>query len=262
MVIESAKQLANPGESRWGLGACWGPGKATIEGLYAPLVWHFGGDLFDATKKMATLSSPANQQAAQWLLDLIYTHKVLPAAAFASDSAASETAVNALARGQVAQALGFGSYWLGSLQKAGMVSNCVPAAAGCQPGRAGVMVMPTAGKAGVTSGLCLSVHSLSTQPEMAFRLLQVALRPDNLRSCPNGFPVRLSVWDGAEYRPAFYQTWLAAARSGRPVPATPYYEELAGTISVVLGKILARSSEVGAALQQADDQWNSRYAGE
>lgn len=262
MVIESARKLANPGESRWGLGACLGPGKAAIEGLYAPLVWHFGGDLFDATKKVATLASPANQQAAEWLLALIYTHKVLPATAFTSDGTASETMANALARGEVAQALGFGSYWLGSLQKAGMVSNCVPAAAGCQPGRAGVMAMPTA-TGGVTSGLCLSVHSLSRQPEMAFRLLQVALRPENLRSCPDGgFPVRLSVWDGAEYRPAFYQTWLAAVRSGRPVPATPYYEELAGTISVVLSKILARSSEVGDALQRAEDQWNSRYAGE
>src|SRR5581483_5053159 len=62
----------------WGLGLTIGPGRATVEVTFAPLIWHFGGDLWDAKAGRANLASDAGVKAAQFLYDLIYVHKVTP----------------------------------------------------------------------------------------------------------------------------------------------------------------------------------------
>jgi multiple sugar transport system substrate-binding protein len=150
-VVEAAKLLTNADEDVWGLGMYMGPSRATIELYYAPIVWHFGGDFYDAEAKTADLTGDASLQATQWLYDLVFTHQVTPPYAYAADADYNVLIDGAFLDGRLGQAMGFGSYWIGTLEDQEMVSGCFPAAAECAVGTAGVMVTPTEPKAQFTN---------------------------------------------------------------------------------------------------------------
>jgi ABC-type glycerol-3-phosphate transport system substrate-binding protein len=261
-VVEAAKALTKADEDKWGLGMYMGPSRATIELYYAPMVWHFGGDFYDADAKKANLTGDASLQATQWLYDLVYTHKVTPPYAYAADADYGVVIDTAFLDGKIAQGMGFGSYWIGTLEDKGMLSGCFPATADCAVGSAGVMLVPTSVKAQFTNAWCLSIHKLSKYPDMAFKLLETVLRPENLINYPDaGLPARLSAWEAPEYQSEFYQLWLEAARNGRPMPPTPNYPELADTVAAALQEILANQSDIAGTLQKFEDEWNTKYAG-
>jgi multiple sugar transport system substrate-binding protein len=260
-VVEAAKALTKADQDIWGLGMYMGPTRATIELYYAPMVWHFGGDFYDNGAKKATLTSDASLNAVQWLYDLIYTHQVTPPYAYAADADYGVLILNNFVEGKIAQGMGFGSYWIGAIQDKGMLQNCFPAKADCAPGQAGVMVQPTSVKAQFTNAWCLSIHKLSQNADMAWKLLETILRPENLATYPDaGLPGRLSAWDAPEYSSAFYQTWLEAAKNGRPMPPTPFYPELADTVAAGIQEILANQADIATTLQKFEDEWNNKYA--
>jgi ABC-type glycerol-3-phosphate transport system substrate-binding protein len=123
------------------------------------------------------------------------------------------------------------------------------------------MVQPSSVKAQFTNAWCLSIHKLSKNPDMAWKLMETVLRPENLATYPDaGLPGRLSAWAAPEYSSAFYQTWLEAAKNGRPMPPTPYYPELADTVAAALQEILANQADIEATLKQFEDEWNAKYA--
>lgn len=259
-VVEAAKALTKADEDVWGLGMYMGPSRATIELYYAPMVWHFGGDFYDADNQKAALTGEASVQATQWLYDLVYTHKVTPPYSYAADADYGVLIDTAFLDGKVAQAMGFGSYWIGTLQEKGMLEGCFPATAECAVGSAGVMLVPTSVQAQFTNSWCLSIHKLSTNPEMAWKLMETVLRPENLKTYPDaGLPGRLSAWDAPEYQSDFYKLWLEAAQKGRPMPPTPYYPELADTVAAALQEILANQADIAATLQKFEDEWNAKY---
>jgi ABC-type glycerol-3-phosphate transport system substrate-binding protein len=98
---------------------------------------------------------------------------------------------------------------------------------------------------------------------MAFKLLLLILRPENLASYPDaGLPARLSAWQAPEYSSQFYQDWLKAAKQGRGVPPTPYYAELADTVAAALQEILSKKADIAATMKKFEDEWNAKYAGE
>ena len=259
-IVATARTLTRPDANVWGLASFLGRGRALVEQTYAPIVWNYGGGLYDESRGLATFADDASVRAAQWLSDLVYTHKVVPPETYAASAVPSTAIAETFSRGRAAQALGFGSYWIGSLQSAGLVKDCQPANKSCAGAQVGVLPLPANGQAQYMPGSCLSVHKLSQQPEMAFRLLQVALRPDNLRAYPDrGLPVRLSLWKDPAYASGFYQGWLACARAGRSMPATPYYPELADTLAAALTQILTQHADPGTVLTKAEDDWNSKY---
>jgi len=260
-VVEAAKKLTKADQDIWGLGMYLGPSRATIELYYAPMVWHFGGDFYDPETKKAALTGEASLKAVQWLYDLVFTHKVTPPYAYAADAEYNTLILTNFLDGKVAQAMGFGSYWIGGLQAKGMLNNCFPATPECTPGTAGVMVQPTSVKAQFTNAWCVSIHKLSKVPDMAWKLLEVILRPDNLATYPDaGLPARLSSWAKPEYSSAFYQTWLEAAKNGRPMPPTAYYPELADTVAAALQEIMANQANIPTTLKKFEDEWNAKYA--
>ena len=259
-MVEAAKLLTKADDDVWGLGMYMGPSRATIELYYAPMVWHFGGDFYDAETKQANLTGDASLQATQWLYDLVYTHKVTPPYAYAADGVYDVLINTAFANGKIAQGMGFGSYWIGSLEENKLISGCFPATADCAVGTAGCMVIPTSVRAQFTNSWCLSIHKLSTQPDMAWKLLETVLRPENLMNYPDaGLPGRLSAWEAPEYKSDFYQLWLDAAKNGRPMPPTPYYPELADTVAAAMQEILATQADIPSTLQKFQDEWNSKY---
>ena len=261
-VVDAGKKLTKADQDIWGLGLSLGNNRGAIELYYGPLVWHFGGDFYDPATGKATLTSPASIKAVQWLYDAIYTHKISPPYCFAPDADYANLIDTNFIAGKVGQSMGFGSYWIGAIQQAGMLDGCFPATKDCKPGKAGVMVQPGSAKAQFTNAWCLSVHSLSKNRDAAWKLLQVVLRPENLKTYPDaGLPGRLTAWAAPEYTSAFYQTWLEAAKNGRPMPPTPYYPELADTVSAALQEVLSKKADIPSTMKKYEDEWNAKYAG-
>jgi multiple sugar transport system substrate-binding protein len=259
-LLAAAQKLTKPGKA-WGLGLYLGAGRALIEQTYVPLVWNFGSNIYNEAGGAAMFADEANQRAATWLVDAISKYQVVAPA----DNGVRATPKGAIAtsfiQGQVAQSSGFGSYWLADLQGGGAVAGCVPASKDCKDDLASFASMPTTGKAQFVGGRLLGLHRLSKEPEAAFALLEMITSKDNLRSYPDaGLPARMSAWKSPELSSDFYQNWLAATRDGRPMPATPYYDELVNTLSAALERVLNQKAEIVATLKKAEADWNSRYA--
>jgi ABC-type glycerol-3-phosphate transport system substrate-binding protein len=262
-VIEAAKATTKADQDVWGLGMFLGNSRATIELYYAPIVWANGGDFYDAAAKKATLANEASVKAVQWLYDLVYTHKVTPPYAFASDADYNNLIFTAFTERKIVQGMGFGSYWIGGVQAADMFKDCFPATATCEPAEAGVMVQPGAARAQFTNAWCTSIHKLSMNADMAWKLMMTMYKAENLKTYPDaGLPARLSAWDAPEYSSAFYKTWLEAAQNGKPMPPTPFYPELADTTAAAIQEILSKQSDIASTLKKYDDEWNSKYSGQ
>ncbi len=262
-VVEAGKKLTKADQDVWGLGLYLGPSRATIELFYAPIVWAYGGDFFDATSKKATLTGDASLKAAKWLYDCVKTWKITAPYAYDPTATYDDLIDNNFIKGKIAQGMGYGSYWIGPVQAAGMYENCFPATKDCKPGKAGVMIQPGAAHAQFTNAWCMSIHKLSKAPEMAFKLLMTIMKPENLKTYPDaGLPGRLSAWAAPEYSSAFYQTWLSAAKQGRSMPATAYYAELSDVVAAALQEILSKNVDIQATLKKTEDEWNAKYAGQ
>lgn len=262
LVAASEKLLAhNP--DVWPLSLFMGNSRATIETTYAPLVWQFGGDFYDPTTGKATVASEPSVKAVEWLYDAVHTWKITPPYSYASDADYGNLAYDIFTRGEAAQTVGFGSYWVAGLESQGMVKGCFPATPECTVGSANIMIQPGGKGEQFANSWNLSINSLSEHPEIAFKLVEVALRPENLATFPDaGLPARLSAWDKPEYRSAFWQTWLEAAKKGRSMPATPYYIELADAMAAAIQEALAGDrANIPALLTQVEADWNGKYAG-
>jgi multiple sugar transport system substrate-binding protein len=262
-VVEAGKALTKADEDVWGLGLYLGPSRATIELYYAPIVWAYGGDFFDPVAKKATLTGDASVKAVKWLYDCVNTWKITPPYAFDPTADYNALIFTDFTKGKIAQGMGYGSYWIGGVQEAGMYENCFPATKDCKPGKAGVMVQPGAARAQFTNSWCLSIHKLSKVPDMAFKLLMTVMRPENLKTYPDaGLPGRLSAWAAPEYSSQFYKTWLDAAKNGRPMPPTPYYAELSDAVAAAIQEVLSKNADIQATMKKTEDEWNAQYAGQ
>ncbi|MCS7220440.1 MAG: extracellular solute-binding protein [Anaerolineae bacterium] len=244
----------------WGMGMFLGASRATIELYVAPLVWHFGGDIWDAETKKASFAGEAGVQAVQTILDWIYKDKITPE--FAITGTYDERCLGDFINGKVATAWGFGSYWIAAVNEKGWFKDCFPPKTTCMPDVAGVMVVPTSVKAQFTNAWCLSIHKLSPNPDLAMKLIEFAMKAEMLVDYPDaGLPARLSMWETPEFQTPFYQIWLEAAKNGRPMPPTAYYPELADTVSAAVQEVVTKKGEVEATLKKFEDEWNSKFAG-
>jgi ABC-type glycerol-3-phosphate transport system substrate-binding protein len=95
------------------------------------------------------------------------------------------------------------------------------------------------------------------------KLIEYILQPEKLATFPDaGLPTRLSLWEKPEFQTPFYEIWLEAAKTGRPMPSTGYYGELADTVAAAMQEILANQAPIAETLQKFQDEYNSEYAGE
>lgn len=263
-VVEYAKKLTKDtngdGEpDQWGLGMFFGPSRATIELYFAPVIWYFGGDLWDANIKKAIFASEAGVKAAQWFYDLIYTHKVTPK--YSVTGIYDNVILNDFLEGKTAMAWGFGSYWIAKLEQQGFVQGIYPATPEGKVIKADVFVIPDIHQ--FTNAWLISVHALSQNVDASMKFIEHFLQPERLYTFPDaGLPIRLSLWDKPEFQTPFYKTWLEAAKTGRSMPGTGYYGELADTVSAALQEILANQAPIAETLKKFEDEYNNQYAGE
>ncbi len=257
-MVDYAQKLT--GNGMYGLGNFFGASRATIELVLGPLMWHFGGDLWDPQTKKATFAGPAGVQAAQLAYDTVFKYKITPESSVGGTY--EDGVFKPFIEGKVAMAWGWGSYWIQALEDKGMIKECFPPSAACTPDTAGIFVTPTNAKAQFTNAWTISVHKLSAHPAESMKLIEYVLKPANLAVFGDaGIPARLTTWSKPEMQSAFWQTWLTCAKNGKGMPPTVSYPELADAVSAAFQEIIANNAPIAETLQKAQDEWNGKYAG-
>ena len=263
-LIEAAKKLTRDtnGDGRpdvWGLGLYVGRERATIELYFAPLLWHFGGDLYDANTQRAIFAGQAGVRAAQWLRDCIHVHKVTPP--WAAGEKYDDVIYGRFMRGELAMAWGWGNYWNQTLEDKGWTRGLMPPTpAGTAP-TVGIFVTPTRSGAQFTNCWTISIHKLSRHPAEAFAFIETMLQPANLDGYVDaGLPARKTMWERPQYATDWYQTWRRAAEAGRSMPETANYNDLADSVAAALQEIILKQADPAQTLQRYQDEFNRRYA--
>jgi ABC-type glycerol-3-phosphate transport system substrate-binding protein len=245
----------------WGLAIYIGPSRATLEITFSPLIWHFGGNLWDENSKQAVFASQAGVQAAEFLRDLITKHKVTPR--WVLSGTTDDTILRTFLNEKIAMGWGWGSYWTQPLEQAGWLSGCYPPTTDCQMNRAGFFVTPTSSQAQFTNTWTVSMHSLTKWPEISYQLIELLIDPLSLSMSPDaGLPAQLSMWQKPEYQTPYYKIWFEATKKGRGMPPTGHFEELVNTISAALQEIMVNDAPVAPTLLRFQEEYNKRYAGE
>ena len=258
-VMEAGIAIKESGAAEWGLGAFLGSSRATVEVTYAPLVWGYGGDFWE--NDGPAIASDASVQAVEWLWDAVNEYEIIPPFAAAADADYDAMVKDAFLDGTVGQSTGFGSYWISALEEAGLTEGCFPATAECVATGVTPMVSPNPGSAGFANAWDLSIHANSENPDMAWKLIEVMMRPENITQYPDGgLPPWLSIYDSEAYSSDYWQIWREAAENGRGVPQTPFYPELADAIYVAIQESMtADRDEIPGILQEAQDEFVAAY---
>ncbi len=258
-VTEAGIAIKEANAAPFGLGAFLGSTRATVEVTYAPLVWHYGGDFWEDDQP--ALASDASIQAVEWLWDAVNEHEIIPPFAVAADADYTALARDTVINGDVGQSTGFGSYWISALEDAGKISGCFPATADCEAVSVTPIPAPGSAGAGFANAWNLSIHANSENPDMAWALIEVAMRPENVIQFPGGgLPPWLSVYESEDYSSDFWQTWRDIAENGRGVPKTPFYAEFADAVSAALQEAInADRDEIPAILEAAQEEFVAAY---
>lgn len=244
----------------WGLGMYLGPYRATIEIAFAPLIWHFGGELWDDSTRQAVFASAAGVQAAQFIYDLIYRHQVTPL--WVISGTYDDVIFRNFMNGKLAMAWGWGSYWIQALEENGWINGLFPPTANGKATIADIFVTPTRNGAQFTNSWTISIYQASYAPQQSLAFIQAVLQPENLLRYPDaGLPARSSLWNRAEYQTAFYQKWFQCAQRGRPMPFTANYMELADVVAAALQEILVNQAPIQATLTKFQTEYNQRFGG-
>jgi ABC-type glycerol-3-phosphate transport system substrate-binding protein len=245
----------------WGLGIYFGPSRATIELAFAPILWHYGGKLWDEETKQAVFASKAGVKTAQFLSDLMNKYHVTPR--WAVSGTYDDTVLRGFLDRRIAIAWGWGSYWIQPLEEMGLIQGCFPSTPAGKMTKIGIFLTPTNIQAQFTNAWTISVHALTQNPVASVQLIETFIEPAALATFPDaGLPARLSTWERPEYQTGFYQTWFEAAKKGRSMPPTAHYEELANIVAAALQEILIKNAPIQATLLKFQKAYNVRYAGE
>lgn len=263
-LLAAAKKLTRDanGDGRpdvWGLGLYLGRERATIELYFAPLLWHFGGDLYDAKTRKAVFASEAGVRAALWLRDCIQTHKVTPP--WAAGEKYDDVIFERFMRGELAMAWGWGNYFNEALEEKGWTKGLLPPTPGGQALKVGVFVTPTRDGAQFANCWAVSIHKLSRHPAEAFEFITTMLELANLDNYADaGLPARKSMWERPQYATPWYRVWRRAAEAGRPMPTTEDYNDLADSVAAALQVIVLQQADPARTLQRYQDEFNRRHA--
>jgi ABC-type glycerol-3-phosphate transport system substrate-binding protein len=258
-VMEAGIAIKESGAADWGLAAFIGSNRATIEVTYAPLVWGYGGDFWE--NDAPAIDSEASVQAVEWLWDAVNDSEIIPPFAAAADATYDALVLDTLLNGDVGQSTGFGSYWIARMEEEGLTEGCFPATAECVATGVTPMVSPNPGGAQFANAWDLSIHALSENPDMAWKFIEVMMRPENITTYPDaGLPPYLSIYDSEAYSSDYWQVWRDMAVNGRGVPQTPFYPELADAVSVAIQEAISGDrADIPNVLAEAQAEFVAAY---
>jgi multiple sugar transport system substrate-binding protein len=247
---------------QWGLGLTLGPDRATIEVTYAPLVWGYGGELYDKDAKRATFAEEAGVKAATLLWDMVNTHKIVNPSSLVNSY--NRNVFDAVIEERVAIAFGWGSYWVNALEDNGFVHGIFPPSVDGSMTKIGVFPYPTTGGSGFTNSWDVSMYSKSRNKEAAWKFIDYLLTKADLTTYTDaGLPIRQSEWEKPEYRTPYFETYYEAIANGRPMPESAQFGELADVVSAALQRCMtANRADIPKILMDAQNDFNSKYQGQ
>ncbi|MCK9302113.1 MAG: sugar ABC transporter substrate-binding protein [Bacteroidales bacterium] len=248
---------------QWGLALTLGPDRATIEVTYAPLVWGFGGSLYDKTTGKAVFASEAGIKSAEFLWDLLNTYKVVNPASLVNDY--NRNVHDSILEEKSAIAFGWGSYWVDGLEAKGFVKGILPATPQGEMVKVGVFPYPTGvvGEegSGFTNSWDVSMYAKSQHKEEAWKFIDFLLTKADLASYGDaGLPIRKSEWDKPEYQVPYFKEYHKAITVGKPMPESPHYGELADIVASALQRCMnGPRKDIPKILENAQKEYNTKY---
>jgi len=246
---------------QYGLAMTVGPDRGTIELTFAPLLWNFGGELWDTENMKADFASEAGIKTTELIWDLLNKYKVVPPTAIVNSN--YDTLFNGSVNDKAAIIFGWGSYWIGGLQEKGYVKGVCPPTVDAELTKVGFEDYPTTSKSGFANSWSLSIYKNSENKDLAWKFINCALNADKLKSYPDaGLPIRKSAWDSPEYQTEYYNKYFSAIEKAKPMPRTPYYGELADVVFAALQNCVnADRGDIPEILAKAQKEFNTKFAG-
>lgn len=201
---------------------------------YLPLLWAYGGNVFDANGRV-TVDSQAAKDALQMYINLLGT----------GANYERNDLVAAVADGNAGMALGWPSWFISGVDAS--------AAWAVIPGKAGPS--SAAHPTGMIGHWMMGVTSNSTNKELALKLLQYLTSSENqkIMADKGGVPTRNSVYSDASLiaRYAYYPTLLQATIDSVVRPRMPEWSEIEAVYGAELSAAVSGAKTVDRALSDA-----------
>jgi multiple sugar transport system substrate-binding protein len=240
--VLKAAQTIGAGEKMYGYVMRAAPGNSAVTD-FMPLLWAFGGDIFDAQGK-PSLTSPETLDALRFMLEL---GKVSPPgyAGFNADEVSAH-----LLQGTAAMSINWPS-WIAAMDDPSKSKI---------PGKIEFAQMPSARLPGVAElgSWLLAVPAASPNRANAFDFIYWAtdapqLTQAALRGNP---PTRRSVFLSPDLQNKFraFPAQLAALEGARPRPRTKQWNEIENAFGVALSQANSGATSPEAAMQQANQE--------
>jgi multiple sugar transport system substrate-binding protein len=259
-VIEYAKKLTidKDGDGiidQYGFGMILGPNRGTIENTFSPFMWGLGGDSINPTTKAAVFADANGVKVAELIWDMVNTYKVVPPDAITNTY---DTGDYFMAE-KISMSVAWGAYYTDRLERAGWATGLLPPRQNAQLTKIGVAQYPTATGNDFTNSWAISIYQKSKNKELAWKFIDTLFK-SNLNEYPDaGLPIKQSEWEKPEYQTEYFKVFNEAIRIGKPMPQTPYFGDLADTISAALQRCLsAPKSDIPRILQEAQQEYNSK----
>jgi ABC-type glycerol-3-phosphate transport system substrate-binding protein len=255
-LVSAAKKLTSG--KVYGLGLYLGNERATTEVSFAPYLWTYGGELWDAATKRATFASPEGVKAIQFLSDLVNVHKVTPQYMV---SGGYNDILTGFVNGEFAMIDGFGNYWFNSLQQEGLATGLNPPTAAANSDKVGLLIAP-ANSSRYVNYWTFGISESCTEKEAAAKLLYKLLQAEHLQLYVGGLPPRQTMLNKAAYQTPLYKKMAEAAAIGRQMPMTPNYMNLSDAVAAAVQEVVSTNGNASAILNRYQTEYNNRYGGE
>ena len=205
-----------------------------IVGDYLPLLWAYGGDVFDADWNV-TVDSPEAKQALDMYLKI----------AAQGDNYEKNDIVAAVSDGNAAMSLGWPSWYISSGSSAAGYAK-IPSK---------VSASSATNRAGVIGNWMMAVTANSTHPDLAVKLLEYLTSAETQKAAADAgaVPTRTSVFTDTELvaKYPYYTTLLEATQESNIRPRTPLWSEVENVYGIELSNALSGTKTVDQALADA-----------
>lgn len=205
-----------------------------IVGDYLPLLWAYGGDVFDADWNV-TVDSPEAKQALEMYLKI----------AAQGDNYEKNDIVAAVSDGNAAMSLGWPSWYISSGSSAAGYAK-IPSK---------VSASSATNRAGVIGNWMMAVTANSTHPDLAVKLLEYLTSAETQKAAADAgaVPTRTSVFTDTDLvaKYPYYTTLLEATQESNIRPRTPLWSEVENVYGIELSNALSGTKSVDQALADA-----------
>ena len=208
-----------------------------IVGDYMPILWAYGGDIFDKDWNV-TVDSAEAKAALQMYMDLLAN----------GANYEKNDIVSAVSDGKAAMSLGWPSWYISG--------GAATASYARIPGK--VDASSTDQPSGVIGNWMMGVTANTQNKDLAIKLLEYLTSAETQKSAADvgAVPTRTSVFQDTELsaKYPFYATLLDATENSRVRPRTPLWSQIEEAYGIELSNAIAGQKDIDTALADAKAQ--------